>query len=284
MNIKKISILLALPVAMLFSACDQDNMGATYTYTTQGVSFGTTNQGTWSLPSDYTTQSTGIEVLRSESNGAASIGLAGVLSNGNPLPAGIQIPSTVEFADGEFTAIVPITVDNTLANGGTYQVVLMLDDAQATDDVQSMTQTVVTIFRDYSFTSLGKGHYSSWFFGYDDNKDNIVDRAQEFDVEVQKADQVNMYQAVDLYEAGYNVRFQVANEADDKGRYRVTVARQAALSDLSGYGTTYVSGSGLMQNGVINVTLEFTVSAGSFGTAPETLVLPVTTGGETPAE
>lgn len=276
MNIKKISILLALPAAMLFSACEQDNMGEMYDLTTQGVSFGATSQNA-SLPSEYTTETISVEVLRSETNGAASIGLSfSVIDDDeNVLPStGFQVPATVDFADGEFTATVNITVDNTITPGMNYNVVLALDETQAIADAAAMTQKVVTVFRDYTFTTIGMGTYISTFFVADYDGDGKPDGPLIMEVEVQKADQANIYKVVDLYETGYDVRFQVADEPDSKGRYRVTVARQAALSDLSGYGTTYVAGSGLLQNGVIEIPLEFTVSAGSFGSASETLYLP----------
>ena len=272
MNIKKMSILFALPAAVLFSACEQDNMGEIYTPATQGVSFGATSQSA-SLPSEYTTETVSVEVLRSETNGAASIGLSATIvdDDDNVLPStGFQVPASVDFADGEFAATVNITVDNTITPGMNYNVILMLDETQAIADANAMTQKVVTVFRDYTFTSIGTGKWSSLFFSLD----AAGTIPQEFPVEVQKADQANIYKAVDVYEEGYDIRLQIADEADAQGRYRVTVARQAALSDLSGYGTTYVAGSGLMQNGVIEVSLEFTVSAGSFGSGTEKLYLP----------
>lgn len=272
MNIKKISILLALSVTMLFSACEQDNMGEIYTPTTQGASFGATSQSA-SLPSEYTTETVSVEVLRSETNGEASIGLSAsvVDDDDEALPmTGFQIPASVDFADGEFTATVNITVDNSITPGMNYNIILTLDETQTIADANAMTQKVVTVFRDYTFTSIGIGTWSSLFFSLDP----AGTIPQVFPVEVQKADQANIYKVVGVYEEGYDIRLQIADEADAQGRYRVTVDRQAALSDLSGYGTTYVSGSGLLQNGVIEVSLEFTVSAGSFGSSSEKLYLP----------
>jgi hypothetical protein len=80
----------------------------------------------------------------------------------------------------------------------------------------------------------------------------------------------SLYKAIAVYEEGYDIVFQVGAD----GR-TVLVARQAACSDINGYGTAYVAGNGTLENGVITVTLEFSVSAGSF-TPPaiETLQLP----------
>lgn len=78
-----------------------------------------------------------------------------------------------------------------------------------------------------------------------------------------------LYKVVGPYEEGYDIVFQVGTDGKN-----VSVARQAALSDINGYGTAYVAGTGTLVDGVITTMLEFTVSAGSFGTAKEILTLP----------
>ena len=123
---------------------------------------------------------------------------------------------------------------------------------------------ILLFYRDYTYSSIGTGTFDSYFFGYDANT------PQSFPVEVMQADQnSSLYKAIAVYEEGYDIVFQVGAD----GR-TVSVARQAALSDLNGYGTVYVAGTGTLEDGVITTVLEFTVSAGSFGTAKEILHLP----------
>lgn len=87
-------------------------------------------------------------------------------------------------------------------------------------------------------------------------------------MEVQKANQVEWYKAISLYEEGLDVVFKVnSNE--------VTVDSQPAWTDAT-YGKVHVAGSGKLENGVITVKLEHSIpGVGSYGSYNETLILPV---------
>ena len=139
--------------------------------------------------------------------------------------------------------------------GETYQLAITLDETVAPVDA-TMTK-IISIFRDYTYTSLGTGTLNSTFFEATGT------------AEIQKADQTTWYKAIGLYEEGYDIIFKVAQDGKT-----VTVDQQAAASDISGYGTLYVAGSGTLENGDITVELEFTVSAGSFGSCTEELIKP----------
>ena len=115
----------------------------------------------------------------------------------------------------------------------------------------------VSVYRDYTFSKIGTGSIVSEFF------------EDTWEVEWEKADDITWYKAIAPYEEGYNVVFKVGTDGKT-----VTVAKQAIISNLWDYGTAYVAGTGELVDGVINVKLEFTVSAGSFGQAKEVFYLP----------
>ena len=145
-----------------------------------------------------------------------------------------------------------------IKSGTTYSIVIALDPSVASSFENAITTKTISVYRDYTYTSIGTGKLVSEFFG------------AEGEAEIQKADDINWYKAISLYEDGYDVVFKISDDGKT-----VIVDKQAVASDISGYGTAYVAGNGTLENGVITVTLEFTVSAGSFGTATEVITLPV---------
>lgn len=249
---------IGIVMATLFTSCDTDNMGVVYESQTMGVIFATGSQSV-SFPA-HGYEGFDVEVMRAVSNEAATVNITSATlldASGNPiaLPATIQVPSTVSFAAGENISSFHVTVGD-ITPGQNYRLSVTLDESLAS--VAGSSTKVITIYRDYTYSAIGKGTLTSEFFG----------AAGEFEWE--KADQTTWYKALSLYDDGYDVIFKVA--ADGK---TVTVDEQAITGDISGYGTGYVAGSGELKDGVITVTLEFTVSAGSFGTAKEVLTLPV---------
>lgn len=257
---KGIKYILGISLAMttLFSSCDTDNVCDIYENQTMGVTFATGTQSV-SFPA-HGYEGFDVEVMRSMTTEAATANITATLldASGNPtaLPATIQVPSSVSFAAGEGIASFHVTVGD-ITSGQNYRLAITLDGSQTSVDAKATK--VITIYRDYTYSPLGTGSIQSEFF------------EAEGEFEWEKADQITWYKALSLYDDGYDVVFKVA--ADGK---TVTVDKQAITSDISGYGTAYVEGSGELADGVIKVTLEFTVSAGSFGTAKEVLTLPVT--------
>ena len=124
-------------------------------------------------------------------------------------------------------------------------------------NVDAKTVKMVSVYRDYTFSKIGTGSINSEAFG------------DSWAVEWEKADDITWYRAIAPYEEGYNVVFKVGTDGKT-----VTVAKQAIMSDLMGYGTTYVAGSGELVDGVISVKLEFTASGVSFGQYKEVFYLP----------
>ncbi|WP_177601740.1 hypothetical protein [uncultured Phocaeicola sp.] len=254
MKIKGYIYGIGVAMAVLFASCDTDNMKEVFQETTMGAAFSFGAQSVSFPANGY--EGFDVEVTRANSAEAATISLTATLSDGSPLPAEINVPSTITFEAGEYRKMLHVTVGD-IKSGVTYSVTISLDPSAASSFEDAITTKTISVYRDYTYSTLGTGKLVSEFFG------------AEGEAEIQKADDINWYKAISLYEDGYDVVFKIGDDGKT-----VTVDKQAIASDISGYGTAYVAGSGTLENGVITVTLEFTVSAGSFGTAKEIITLP----------
>ena len=76
------------------------------------------------------------------------------------------------------------------------------------------------------------------------------------------------YKAISLYEESYDLSINVAPDG------KATVAKQPVISNLLRYGVASVQGSGTLDGKTLELELTLTVSAGSFGTDIETIILP----------
>ena len=224
--------------ATLFVSCNTDNEGDIYNGTTMGVTFATGTQSVSFPSTGY--EGFDVEVLRAKSSEATTINLSATLVVGDKeqeLPASITVPSSVSFAAGEFKTNIHVTVGD-ITPGQNYKVKISLPEEMVTIDQTS--DKVITVYRDFT----------TW------------------EVEVQKADQISWYKAMNLYEKGYNIVFKV-NEANE-----VTVESQPAWKHAS-YGEVFVSGKGALEDGVITVKLSHDVpNVGGFGEFKEILYLP----------
>ena len=240
MKVNKYIIGMFVATATLFVSCNTDNEGDIYNGTTMGVTFATGTQSVSFPSTGY--EGFDVEVLRAKSSEATTINLSATLVVGDKeqeLPASITVPSSVSFAAGEFKTNIHVTVGD-ITPGQNYKVKISLPEEMVTIDQTS--DKVITVYRDYTF--------STW------------------EVEVQKADQISWYKAMNLYEKGYNIVFKV-NEANE-----VTVESQPAWKHAS-YGEVFVSGKGALEDGVITVKLSHDVpNVGGFGEFKEILYLP----------
>lgn len=261
MKLNKYILSLCVSVATLLSACDTDNEGAiygggdnagiTFELATQSVSFPSTGY-----------EGFDVEVLRAKTAGELTIDVTASLVNGGelePLPSTISVPSTLTFKDGEFKTNIHVSVGD-ITPGQNYQIIINLPETHA--NIDFIGSKTVTIFRDYTYSVLGTGTFQSTAMA-EEGQDYA-----EWEVEVQKANQVEWYKAIGLYEEGLDVVFKVnSNE--------VTVDSQPAWTDAT-YGKVHVAGSGKLENGVIAVKLEHSIpGVGSYGSYNETLILPV---------
>lgn len=257
MKVTKYLLGIGFAMVTLFTSCEQDNMGAQYNLETMGVTFATSSQKVTFPAYDY--EGFDVEVIRAKSADAATINLqAGLLDSNNdlnPLPAEFKVPATVTFAAGESITKIHVTVGD-ITSGTDYKVYIAITDENVAP-IDANMEKVITVFRDYTYSAIGTGTIISTFFEFEDN------------FEWEKADQTSWYKALSPYEEGYDIIFKVGTDGKS-----VTIDKQVIAGDISGYGKGYVAGKGEIKNGAIVATLEFTVSAGSFGSAKETFVLP----------
>ena len=256
MKLSKYILGIGLLMTALFTSCDTDNvtdiyqndtLGATFTFEVQEVNF----------PA-YDYEGFDVEIVRSGRISEAvelpiKVSLLDAKGNATPLPAEIKAPSTASFAAGSFKTMVHVKVGD-ITSGKVYRVAVDIDEKETSID--GVTRKVAMVYRDYTYSKMGVGKLVSAMFG------------AEAPVEFYRADDIHWYKAIAPYEEGYDIVFKIV------GNNQVLVEKQAIASDVSGYGTTYVEGMGELKDGVMYMNLEFTVSAGSFGVAPEVFVLP----------
>ena len=173
MNIKKISILLVSLVTVLFSACDQDNMGPTYSENGTGLTFSAESLGNLTVaPTDPTFT---VDLLRGntagELSGALQIYVAD--ADGNEM-TGATV-TNYSFADGEGVATVTVDISQIgLEIGETATVEMAFESTLASVSGSNTTSANVTM--DYTWISLGTGTFAdNFFFAWYNNGDNAVD-------------------------------------------------------------------------------------------------------------
>lgn len=240
-------------VAVLMSSCDKDNKSSIYNADNAGITFATGSQSV-ALPSTGVA-SFDVEVIRAQYSEAAAVPLA--FKDTTKL-ALFTAPATINFEAGKDRANVTVQVGN-IVPGTTYAVTLLLPEEETA--LGGTQAKKITIEKDYTYTSLGMGSIESA---------SMAEEGEEYatwDVEILKADQTTWYKAVDLFEEGKTIILKV-----DQNN-KVTVDKQAAWTD-PGYGVVSVAGKGKLENGIMTLKLEHTVSAGSFGEYTEIIHLP----------
>lgn len=171
------------------------------------------------------------------------------LSSDNP---NFNVPATVKFAAGEEKKDLVIDFDMEVGNTEKLNITVPEEEKY----IYGVTDLSLTITRDYTWSKAVVGALYSSFGG------------GAWNVNIQKAQEANIYKIIDAYEDGYN--FTITVNEDNT----VTVPKQAVISDVSGYGLCSIQGTGVMQDKNIVMDLQFTVSAGSFGVFSEKIVLP----------
>lgn len=267
MKIRKYIIGLCAVMSVMLFGCNTDNEGTIYDGgNTDGVTFVLSTQSVSFPATGY--EGFDIEVLRAKSDAELTVGVKGALLDDNgeqvALPAEITVPSTVTFKAGEDKTNIHVTVGD-IISGRNYKIVVSMDLTEATANIDNISSKVVTIFRDYTYSSLGQGVFQSEAMA------DVGEDYSEWQVEVYKADQISWYKAIAPYEEGKDVVFKV-NSANE-----VTVEAQPAWTDAQ-YGGVYIAGTGTLKDGVITVKVEFTLPEAGLafsGTYKEVLILPV---------
>ena len=175
------NLLMALVAVAGFSACDTDNLGPTYTPTTQNVSFEMDELSTVKTSeSSYTVQ---VRVTRSITTTAYSAHYTlssedeGIFTDGNS--------GTVDFAAGQGAAYVSVTANN-MEKGNTYVCTLTLSDADAAQaDATTNTAVTATTFSvmcDYNWVNAGSGTF-----------EDVLWNETSYKVKIQHAEGTNIY-------------------------------------------------------------------------------------------
>ena len=267
MKINKYFLGLAVILLGALTSCETDVKGdVMYTPMGQNISFETAKPST--ITTSQSSLTIPVRIIRSLTSGSYTANFTAEASEEGIFS--ISNGTSVTFAEGQGVVVMEVTASN-LEKGKDYTYTLTLSPIDvATADTITKKQnvsTVISIHSDYSWKKLGKGHYSSpeWW-------------EDEMDVEIQQAEGTNIYRMMDLFEKGYNIQFSIGSDNV------VTVPKQASWNHSS-YGVVYLEGFlNEDKSGVAGVydpatkqaplTLQHTVSAGSFGAYTDVLTMP----------
>ena len=268
MKMKKYIYGIAIAMMGLFSACDQDNEAAIYTHNQgQGLAFINTDLGDVEVPAaDPNYKITLARCNAKEAFSGKVDKITAVVGKDTVDYNTVCTVSGYSFESGSYTADISINVDK-LEMGKVLNLTLECTDEQnlAPSSDSGTNAVTMAISKAYNWTVLGTGHYYSpeWW-------------EEDFDVEIQKADGFSQYKIKNLFEEGYDIQFEITSDN------QVIVPKQASWVHSS-YGTVYLEGYAAANfvagtydpaTKTATLTLQHTVSAGSFGAYTDTLVLP----------
>lgn len=270
MKSRKLIIGLIIVVAWLLTSCNQDNVGAKYTPTTQNISFEI------ETPEHILAKESSIEVpvrvIRSLSDGSYT---AHYTITGNE-DGYFSDPNngSITFEAGQTIAIIHLTLKN-MEGGEEYECTLNLsdEDIATADEIlnNAKPKTTIRVKCDYEWEACADGYFYSYSF------------EDEWDEELEKAVGFNVYKMKDLFEEGADV---IVKIKDDN---TVEVKSQFAWTDSS-YGKIYVIGNyDDKNNGYAGIYIPeekkvlmylnhyipgWGIIDGSYGTFEEVLILP----------
>lgn len=184
--LNKISVLLMVLVAGLFTACNTDQEGPTYVK--QGVTFLSSSLAGVSVPSTDPTFT--VDVVRALGDGAMSgdVSISAVVGD-EPLE-GCTVTG-FSFAEGETMTQITVNVEP-LAIGASLEVTLTLnvdDDLVAVSGTKTAT---ITVQKDYNWVELGTGSFIENFFV-----------GVEVPVTIMKAEGFDRYRVMNPYDEVY---------------------------------------------------------------------------------
>ena len=156
--LNKISVLLMVLVAGLFSACNTDQEGPTYDK--QGVSFLSSSLTGVAVPSTDPTFT--VEVVRANGEGTLSGNVTISAAVGDAPLEGCTVTG-FNFAEGETKTQITVNVEP-LAIGVDLDVTLTLDVADDLIAVGGNKTTTITVQKEYNWVELGTGSFIDNFF------------------------------------------------------------------------------------------------------------------------
>lgn len=204
-----------------------------------------------------------VPVYRNQTAGSSTVELSMTVSENAEGLFTLATPE-VTFEDGKASAEAIISYENIDALGASdvYKFDLSFDAEMASPaQINSIT---VSAQRKLTFEQIGVGTFSSTFFTNEDGSPLMAEQV------IEKAKEANTYRLPDVYAAGYPLLFSL----DEKGNV-VSFSDQETGYVHSSYGMVSVHCTGAEKVGnTYKFTLEFLVSAGSFGPFVESITFP----------
>lgn len=233
-------------IILFISSCDTDNEGTVYHPTGTEAYFASTV-----ITQEMTGDENSFDLIinRGYFPGERTIEITA-----NDTSSIFAIPATATFSGNEETAILKIGIHGELELGAKYAIDLAIDRKDASI---TKSETVRLEVVKYVWENLGSSVFSSEFF--EGTWRQIV----------LKAKNTGVYRLPDCYSEGYNITFTIENGEVSE------FANQATGYVHPVYGMVYVRLiDQLVRGNVVMLALNFYCSAGSFGTAVETIQIP----------
>ena len=190
--------LIIIGLAMALFSCDQENMGTIYEPGSPYVAFSSeiVAENILSAENNY---SVNVQLVRSELSGNETAEVQ--LEMNDDIDGVFELESnTVTFEDGKGTAnvkIIPVIDAALIDVSKTYEFNLTLDGDNVSEFYK---KTTYRAFFSLTFKPFGTGTFSSELFGDD------------WPVEIEKAEEAEVYRIIDCYVEGYDITFSVDNE------------------------------------------------------------------------
>ena len=217
------------------TSCNTDNIGETYKPDAQNITFLTSEQS--ASTGDTETE---VKVRIARSNTAAAYTANVTIESEEDDVFTIEGGNSVTFPAGQGYVDVVVKAAN-MDRGNSYEATMKLSaaDIETADETvgNQIPEVTITVTCDYTWTSYGIGHFVSEAF------------EDEWDVEVMKAEEGEIYKCLDLYTTGKDVIFVCDGD-------KVTVDWQQAWMYSSEYGWVYVGGEGTRAGNTLTVLLE----------------------------
>ncbi|MGL5228679.1 MAG: hypothetical protein ACRC77_10900 [Bacteroidales bacterium] len=262
-------------VALLYSmtSCNQDNEGNIYNPQTDQVSFYSNilNYGLTPAQNNVLT----LPVVRTQKGAAAALGefaldsvyrvVNGKGTNVSSQNLFVLKSSQASFADGAGEGAIQFSYTDINALDASSVYKLYVSNKSKDISPTLIPQVVVSAQRVLTYTMMeGKAKVTSTW-------GNAVGQAQ-WETDIEKANEAEFYKLKDFYTKGGDITFSVGADGS------VSVARQKDGEVHSSYGDIYVETDSAKpskkEGKVVTLYLKMTVSAGSFGTFKEIVVLP----------
>ena len=224
MKMKKYILGLALLAGALFTSCDKDNEGAIYNVYTPNVSFEKKSVDVITAnPSAEVT----IKLTRFGKSGQYTVHYTGSSEDEGIFTDVSNGEAT--FADGSSYAYLTIKADNMeIGEEYTYSIAMSEADIETADTIigKPIADMTITIKRDYTWTKLGSGVFSS---------PDMMETSWAQEI-YQAEENTEVYKLPDCYAKGYDLQLIIKDDGT------VIVPIQIGWT-YTGYGPVYVGGN-----------------------------------------